>query len=135
MTSEIDDEFRNWLAHRATGSYDDASPFERDLRAAYQDAFVRMVDETPPTRTKRTASSSAFPACPWVGYPATPQKPGWDRLRRVRRYDQNSSHSAISSWQPWMSLAIPSTTVNVNDARVSKWRPARSAVARWVATT
>lgn len=39
------DEFRNWLAHRAGANYDDTNPFERGLRAAYQDAFVRMVDE------------------------------------------------------------------------------------------
>ena len=46
MTEQLmTDEFRNWLAHRAGANYDDTNPFERGLRAAYQDAFVRMVDE------------------------------------------------------------------------------------------
>lgn len=34
--------FKEWLAERCADSYDESDDFERGLRAAYQDAFIRL---------------------------------------------------------------------------------------------
>lgn len=40
----MDQAFRDWVTSRASDSFDETNPFERGLKAAYQDVFVRMVD-------------------------------------------------------------------------------------------